>query len=197
MWAYDHDPAPAWTVIASTGPADAPTSGPITHDPLRDRLLRVAPDGGLWSFRIAPDGLSGTWSLRTSEPDLVPDGLPSAQVYDRKGDRLLALFGDRVWSLRLFLPDPPPDDDVAGETIAVRPRRDGFAVRLVLATGGDAQVDVFDVRGRRVATVDGGTLGAGSATLDVPMRGRPAGIYFVRARLGPATTVARRVAFTP
>lgn len=197
MWAYEHDPAPAWQVIASSAPADAPTGGPITHDPVRDRLLRVAPNGGLWSFAIAPGGLSGTWSLTTSEPDLVPDGVPSAQVYDRKGDRLLALFGDRVWSLRLSLPDPAPDEGVADEAIVVRPRRDGFAVRLVLATGGDARVDVFDVRGRRVATVDGGTLGAGSATLDVPMHGRPAGVYFVRAKVGPATTAARRVVFTP
>ena len=198
LWAYDHGAATPWRQVPTVRPPDTPTNGLITHDPVRDRLLHVDGTAGVWALQIAPDGLSGTWSHTFSQSDLQPSGSPTAQVYDDAEDRLLVLVGSRVWALRLYLPDPPPPDDiVADEEVVVRPRRDGIGVAFVLATEQDARVDVFDVRGRRVAGVDGGTLAAGPSTLDVSMRGRPAGVYFVRAKLGATTVAARRVVFTP
>ena len=63
-------------------------------------------------------------------------------------------------------------------------------VAFELAQAADVSVEVFDVLGRRVATVFEGTRGAGPAALAVPTDALGAGTYLVRVRTdgGVATT---------
>ena len=66
-------------------------------------------------------------------------------------------------------------------------------VRFELAEAADVTVEVFDVLGRRVQTIDGGLLGAGDRAVAVDVTGLSAGAYVYRVRLGDGTAATGRM----
>jgi hypothetical protein len=85
------------------------------------------------------------------------------------------------------LPQPEPGVRlIAGPS----PCRDVLTVRF--AGTGPLSVDVFDVRGARVARLADGVTGEGSVTWRPGGAGAGPGLYFVRLR-GPAVNLVRRV----
>jgi hypothetical protein len=78
------------------------------------------------------------------------------------------------------------------------PFHNGDALTVSFAASGTLSVDVFDVRGARVARLADNTLGGGSVTWrpgSVDAAVRP-GLYFVRLS-GPGTKLVRKVALVP
>jgi len=82
-----------------------------------------------------------------------------------------------------------------GQTVleaAPNPSNGQFRVRLVAATDGPAQVDLFDLKGRRVSALFSGALKAGEERL-VPVNATEAssGLYLVRLQSGQDVKVVR------
>ncbi|MEP0548847.1 MAG: spondin domain-containing protein [Rhodothermales bacterium] len=64
-------------------------------------------------------------------------------------------------------------------------------LRLQLGTAQPVRVEVFDLLGRRVATLHDGVLAPGSHPFDLDVRALPSGIYFARVQ-GAGTQATRR-----
>jgi hypothetical protein len=65
-------------------------------------------------------------------------------------------------------------------------------VSFALPTGEQAMLEIVDVAGRRAATREVGSLGAGRHTVDLGAeRGLPAGVYFLRLTQGTHRATAR------
>ncbi len=73
--------------------------------------------------------------------------------------------------------------------LAANPVRDDGAIRLQLDHPGPLTVAVYDVAGRRIATLHDGTAAAGEHALCWVTGDTPAGVYYVRAESGGRTTV--------
>ncbi|MEL7362961.1 MAG: T9SS type A sorting domain-containing protein, partial [Bacteroidota bacterium] len=65
-------------------------------------------------------------------------------------------------------------------------------VGFTLPTAEDARVEVFDLLGRRVATLTDGFRAAGEHTVTLDASALPGGVYVVRLAT-PSTTLAERV----
>lgn len=76
--------------------------------------------------------------------------------------------------------DAPLPTDHGLALAGPNPFRDRTAVRLELARGASVRVALFDVQGRKVASLADGHLAAGSHVLPVAVDGLGAGIYLVR-----------------
>lgn len=73
-------------------------------------------------------------------------------------------------------------------SVAPHPVRGQARIGFVIGTAGSVGADVFDVLGRRVASVDSRPFGAGEHTLALPTDALPAGTYLLRLHAGDATT---------
>jgi hypothetical protein len=71
--------------------------------------------------------------------------------------------------------------------LAANPLRDDGVIRLRLDRPGPLTVAVYDVAGRRVATLHDGTAAAGEHALCWPAGNSPAGVYYLRAESGGRT----------
>ena len=87
-------------------------------------------------------------------------------------------------------PTPPS----GGAALAVGPNPTGGAatVRLDLPAPADVRVAVYDVLGRRVATLASGALGAGAHALPFDAAPLASGVYIVRAEVGGGVGVLVR-----
>ena len=65
------------------------------------------------------------------------------------------------------------------------------SLRLRLGAAQPVRIEVFDLLGRRVATLHDGVLAAGSHPFDLDVRALPSGIYFARVQ-GAGTQATRR-----
>lgn len=90
---------------------------------------------------------------------------------------------------------PAPSAHPAALAVSVfpNPTRGTAAVTLQLPTAAHAVMVVYDVRGRQVARLHTGPLGAGAHTFPVGADPLAAGVYTVRAQVGDAVTTARLV----
>jgi hypothetical protein len=85
--------------------------------------------------------------------------------------------------------------DAAGFALsppAPNPARTSARLTLALGRAQDVTVEVFDVRGRRVAQLHDGPLGTGARRFTFDATALPAGVYLVRAR-GAAAVASQRV----
>ena len=91
----------------------------------------------------------------------------------------------------LNAPTPP----LAGASLTIGPNPTGGAatVRLSLPAPADVRVAVYDVLGRRVATLASGALGAGAHALPFDAAPLAPGVYVVRAEVGGGAVLVRRV----
>ena len=71
------------------------------------------------------------------------------------------------------------------------PASGDLGVEVAMEAPGALTVELFDVLGRRVATLHDGEAGAGRQRLSVDVRGVPAGVYVVRAASGGRTQTVR------
>ncbi|OZC01588.1 alpha-amylase family glycosyl hydrolase [Rubricoccus marinus] len=71
------------------------------------------------------------------------------------------------------------------------PASGALGVDVMVQDAGDLTVELFDVLGRRVATLHEGAAPAGRQRLDVDVSGVPAGVYVVRAASGGTAATAR------
>jgi len=76
---------------------------------------------------------------------------------------------------------------------APNPATTRTAFHLHVGTSQSVRLDVFDVLGRRIATLHDGVMPAGTHRFDLDVRGLPAGVYFARARTAEARATRRLV----
>jgi hypothetical protein len=87
--------------------------------------------------------------------------------------------------------DAAPAAAFALDAPAPNPAVAQTALRLHLDRSQSVRVDVFDVLGRRVVSLHGGSLPAGSHGFTLDVQALPSGVYFVRAR-GAGSQATRR-----
>jgi hypothetical protein len=135
---------------------------------------------GTWLVQITDDTLGETGTLDSLCLDIQHD-LPDATGAHGGG-------GGGI--------DPDATPRTLGLFLSPNPARSQARVIVALPEAGEARVEVFDIAGRRVATVANGWLPAGVHRLrwnGADDRGRVSGggVYFVRVTAGAATRVER------
>jgi hypothetical protein len=163
----------------------------VDWDPARDR------------FAIATDGLGVYLTDRGFANDGLPElgGLASVRFVPSSGHLLLGTGGRSVWALDLedpvavlSLPTTP-----SGLDLVLRPNPSRGSVRLELSLpGGRAEADVaiYSVTGRRIATLRRGLVASGTLTWnrrDADGTLAAPGVYFVRAAAGDRTETRKLV----
>ena len=118
-------------------------------------------------------------------PSVVEAAIDDISIYDDSAEVVGAQPADLPARLAIRAPWP-------------NPTRGDVSLALDAPRAGWAEVDVVDLAGRSVATLQRGPIAAGSHALrwdGGDERGRPTrpGLYFVRARLGAQTAVTRLV----
>jgi hypothetical protein len=198
-------PGPTWTKILPTGTPPAPRfAAAVVHDPLRGRLL-VSGGTDFESYFADTQALtffSGTaagWS-----PVTAPGGTPTARsdhkaIYDPVSDRMLFFGGQNLagvlhetWALEFTPPvgvaTTPLSSAVRLEAARPNPARPGSGTSLTFSLPramSRVELSVFDLAGRRIATLAHGPLPAGSQSArwngsDAQGVRAPSGVYFAR-----------------
>src|SRR5262245_61356610 len=133
----------------------------------------------LWNYRL---GI--VYAAVGTDTGPTSDGVP--QIIEAN------ITGPDPLADSLITPPPPPPPIVlpgsGGLSFAApspNPASDDLTLRFTLATPAEVMFDVFDTRGRRVARIAPGTMGAGPQTLRIPLvdgagRRLPIGYYRVR-----------------
>ena len=192
VWILTLAGPPAWS---EQTPAGTPPSGRVGHvavyDPVGHRMLVF---GGFTALGTVDE----VWALSLGGSPAWTQLLPYGPSPGRPGDHAAAwdpvhqrmltcggFGGSGMWSFQ-----PPgaasaePFPTVAGLALAgVRPNPvvGDLVVAFTLPDDGPARLELFDTAGRRVASRDVGSLGAGAQRVTLGPAGRlPAGIYLVR-----------------
>ena len=99
-------------------------------------------------------------------------------------------FDEFAFTTGQVVPNELPPTLAEAPSVYPNPAASGATVAFTLAEPADVSVDVFDVLGRRVASVFSGAVAAGPAQWAVPTADLGAGTYLVRVRTpdGVATT---------
>ena len=161
---------------------------------------RILADG---TARWMADGVAVcTASGSQYAPSICPDGVHGATIswYDNRGGANYDVYAQRVlWYGQLGgdVAGVPGDAELAIALSPVRPnpsRGGALTVGFTLPSATTASLELLDVAGRRIATRDLGTLGAGHHVLNVGDGSRLApGLYLVRLRQGANVRVSRAV----
>lgn len=193
------------------------------YDPARNRFVIFGGYDGYSTF--LNDAWALSFGGTPAWIDLAPAGvIPPGRyfhsaVHDPSGDRLVAFGGyrgdsrDDLWFLD-WAPAPLPfaPDERAPSVASAAGAIDRLALRVVgsnplpgvgnvsleLAVpepGAVASLRVFDVSGRRIATLHEGWIEAGASRRDFggDLHALPPGVYFLRLEAGGESTVARVV----
>lgn len=180
----------------------------IFHTPGAVEISTVAGQADRW-IRLEKDGLqvvvAGNFGLteRTWTPQPMSTSGPTWHDVLNGG----TVAGGSPITLapgtfRLFATQPlviPTDDDDAPAPGAAfrldapfpNPATGAVTVAFSLPSAADARLDVFDVLGRRVATLADGTLAAGRHRATFSPDGLPAGVYVVRLAADGRVATAR------
>jgi hypothetical protein len=189
--------SPASTAVI-TGPtaATATALAPQVSADQIDLTWSVSIRGVSIAIERAPDGAA--WQQVGVAP---PDGGGFVHWTDHD------VKAGAVYHYRLSIPDPAgallagevvvrvPAAELALAGLTPNPLTSGaFAVRFSLPDSRPARIDVLDIGGRRVASMDVSSLGAGAhvVTLD---RGQPipAGVYMIHLTAGDRALIAKAV----
>ena len=139
------------------------------------------------SVERSSDGLA--WTVVGS---VTPDGTRLATFVDRSVQtgaryayRLTFSFGGSTTHDGQTWVTVPNGAEFALRGASPNPASHGFEVSFSLPSGGSARLEILDVSGRRVASRDVGSLGAGFHTVALSESGSlPAGVYSVRLAQG-------------
>jgi hypothetical protein len=197
VWALSLSGTLGWSLLAPGGTAPPARYGhSAIYDWVRNRMVIFA---GLGPSNLYRD----TWALSlTSAPlwaTLTPMGTPPAAryahtaIYDRARDQMTVLGGERrhdtwtlIWGTPVSVPENPdlssPKFNLA---CAPNPSRAETFVQFELEKPERIEVEVFDIRGRRVKRIAHGWFPSGhheSAWNGCDELGRQSspGVYFVR-----------------
>ncbi len=186
-----------WADISSNLP-EAPVNDVIV-DPSSSGTLYVGTDFGV--FTTTDTG--GSWqSLGTGLPNVVVADLT---LHDPTRTLVAGTYGRSMWTFDLAGAVDASDLAIAPESVEApmlrpirpNPARDSFEVRWVQPRPARVALEVFDVAGRRIATLAEGDLPAGSHARSWDRRGAngariAAGVVFVRLS-GDGVATARKV----
>lgn len=129
------------------------------------------------------DGL--VWSLAACGNTIYAGG-----GFTRAGG--LPCAGLAAFSLAAPAPPRPPVSRVAISLITPNPVRSGASIRLALPSSGPVGLDVFDLQGRRVATILHNEMRtAGIQDVSIRTDGWPRGLYFCRLEASGATATRK------
>jgi hypothetical protein len=177
-----------------TPPADGPGAAVVTAadwDPVTDRVFSATQSSGVYVETLG-------W---------LNDALPTRSLtkvyWDAAEERLLLGTGSAsIWSLDLGAAVDAPAIAAEPHAMELHASPNPFAgttrLEMVIPAGAtDADLAVYSVDGRRVATLMSGAAGAGARTVtwdgrDDAGRRSGAGVYFARLRAGEET-VTRRI----
>jgi len=162
-------------------------------------ILHVAFTHGVGEILGAFGPGSGTVYARTLDHGATWDPVETQDfvfTYDiaRHGAVLYAARFDGLWRRPLDAVSAPPPAPT-GLRIAIagaQPVRDAVRFRIDLPTATHASIDVFDVRGRRVARLEG-TWDAGTRHVPWDARALTPGVYHARLEAGGAVDAVRFV----
>ena len=114
----------------------------------------------------------------------------SSRTFEDRVDGAWALFTRSTYTSDRQATGREAAPDALVEVVASPNPTVGLAdVRLTLATAGPLAADVYDVAGRRVASVSRSAV-AGDVRVALDLRGRPAGTYLVVVRTDAGRTTA-------
>lgn len=203
-WALNLGGATSWDSIAIVvGPVGRREHQSV-YDPVRDRLLVFGGYGDngsmsdLWSLSLAG---APAWSSLQPAGALDPLAEHSA-LYDADQDRLVSYGGKGAYNTTwLYLPaavlDAPAPITRSSLRVVATPNPSGADVELsfALPAAGRARLTLFEVTGRRVATLIDASLPAGThaARWDgrIGHRNAPAGVYLARLESGAQVVTTR------
>ncbi|MFH1279058.1 MAG: T9SS type A sorting domain-containing protein [Candidatus Eisenbacteria bacterium] len=181
-----------WTDV--TGDLPSHPVNTIIVDPTDPNAWYIGTDMGVWWSR---DG-GAHW-----EP--FETGLPEAVVLDleiRRGTRKLVAgtYGRGAWEIDLSVPTGVASEPAAASALHLMldppspsPFADQTLLRYAAKSRAPVTLDVFDIRGRRVAHLGDRPSGDGIIrSMYWSAAGVPSGVYFLRLRAGDAET-SRRV----
>ena len=149
-----------------------------------------------------------SWEEIIYDISAIADGNPSVRVrFDLESDGGLRYGGWAIDDVRFFVPGAPAagvaEGPAAPLVLQLRPRtnpfRPGSLLELAVpAPGGEAAIRILDPAGRAVRSLATGRLDSGVHSIvwdgsDDAGRTLPAGIYFLRTRLGTQTANGRLV----
>ena len=196
-------PTPTWTKLSPTGTPPSPRfASAVLFDPTRNRLV-VSGGTDFESYFADTQALAfGTGTICAWSALVAPGGPPSARsdhkaVYDPVSDRMLFFGGQNVagvlhetWALEFTGPVGvgtfSPVSSLRFEGARPNPSNAGTTLSFSLPrASGAAELAVFSLGGRRVATLLRGALPAGPGSVrwdgrDAEGRAVSAGIYFAR-----------------
>jgi hypothetical protein len=177
--------------------ANLPVNATLTRDP--DLVAGADAAGRVKVY--TPSTFSGGSSVShfdtSTDPDLLMEPfatpLPAGQV-----DLTKWHFADIGWFDGLVAVDDPAAGPTRMLGNAPNPFRQSTMIRMTLGRDGDADLGVYDLAGRRVATVFRGALTAGGHSfewrgLDDSGRQVPPGFYLSRLRVGGLVESSRMV----
>lgn len=169
-------------------------------DILNERILRVTAAGAVSVFATGFANLASSACLAFGSDGALYVADPGeGEPFSKPGVTVGSPQVIRIAPAALTV-DVPPGGDAPGLALAPpspNPARGNVALRFTLPVAGRASLAIFDVTGRRVATLLDGALPAGaheSVWQGTDGNGRPAGagLYFARLDVG-GRALARRV----
>ena len=192
VWQFVND----WyrTDYYSVSPYDNPT-GPDSGSLMPDGLTYRGMRGGNWYNGLVISGVNNGHSrVSNRDPSYYRGPLNARTSWCMVGFRVARNGASETLSV-------PPGGSVKTQgTLEVRgnPARGTLTLRLSLEQSVDGDLAVYDVGGRRIATLEGGQLAKGAREVVWSGRygdGRPAGagLYFVRLQTQAFTRTARVV----
>ena len=185
------DGGASWENIGSALP-DVPTSS-VVVDPLDRDNIYVGTDVGV--FATVSGG--NTWfALNMGLPGAVMAMDLNVSGADRK--LILSTYGNGVYSRPLMEPISGVDDNVVQAARPVlednypNPFNPGTSITFEIPQAGRVRLDVFDLAGRRVKTLQDGWISQGRHTVqwdgrDTQGNGVASGQYFYRLSVGTRT----------
>ncbi len=198
VWALNLSGSPTWERLL---PGGVPPSGRREHTAIYDLIGdRVIVYGGfdgsrrgdVWALSL---GSSPAWSRLLSSTLSPASRMGHVAVYDAPRHRMVMFGGSvgsnaqsrEVWALDLDHPalvevSPVKERAVLGLIGAQpNPARGELQIAFTLEDERSARLELFDLRGRRVATQEVGALGSGRHRVALAGRGElSAGVYLVR-----------------
>ncbi len=126
-------------------------------------------------------GTGGSWILA------IQDDTQGATAEDIT---LKRFFGDGSLST-VGVRGTPADAPSLALSAGPNPARDRATLRFVLPRGGSARLEVFGLRGERVATLADGAMDAGAHASTLDLRALPPGVYHARLVTDAGTATAR------
>ncbi len=202
-WALLLAGTPAWTLLPAGAPPRARSGHSAIYDPVRDRMVIFG--GRASRFWGGGAYLNDVWALPFDGPgtweQLAMDGDPPVPrayhvaLLDESADRMVIFGGDTdrlpfndFWQVTWDGAPPvsvpqraPPALQFAIERVWPNPASRDPSVAFTLPAPGRATLEVLDIAGRRVATVEVGGQAPGRRSVRLPGVARlPAGLYLVR-----------------